>query len=131
LPAMRKLGLLSPSRVTRFAEIWYIESLFTLGNFLKITEIAKIFWPLFSTAKVAHKFWQKMRRARFWAILWQTHPVTVPPSILRHEKKSSAVKSSGFKRTKSFCWQKKRICVAWAVWNGDDLTGWICLNAVQ
>jgi hypothetical protein len=47
---------LERTRVTRLGKKSFIGRLFTLGNFLKITEVAQIYAPLFSTAKVEYQF---------------------------------------------------------------------------
>jgi hypothetical protein len=36
--------------------------------FLKMEEVAKIFWLLYFTVKVVYQFWQKLGWATFWAI---------------------------------------------------------------
>jgi hypothetical protein len=65
------------ARVTRFGEFSPNESLFTLGSFMKITEIAQFLGLLFSTVKVVQKFGQKMCWATFWAIFSRTHLATL------------------------------------------------------
>jgi hypothetical protein len=56
-----------------------------LGNFLKITEVAKKFRPLSSTAKIVFKnnvlVLTKSAWARFWAHFSQTHLVTLAPDL--------------------------------------------------
>jgi hypothetical protein len=51
--------------------------LFTLGSYLKITEVAHIFWLLYSMVKFKRKVGPKIVWATFWAIFSQTHLVTL------------------------------------------------------
>jgi hypothetical protein len=54
-----------------------IGRLFTLGVFLKTTEVAHIFGLLLSTIQVMHKFWQKWVGLHFWTIFFSNasgHP---------------------------------------------------------
>jgi hypothetical protein len=56
---------LSPSdqisgRVTRLGEFSPIRRMFTLASFFTITEVARIFWLLYSTGKVMNYFLQKI-----------------------------------------------------------------------
>jgi hypothetical protein len=48
------------SRVTRLSEFSPIGCLFTLGSFLKITEVAQICWLRFPNVSVIYLFRQKM-----------------------------------------------------------------------
>jgi hypothetical protein len=45
--------------------------------FLKITEVAQIYGPLFTTVKTKYYFDQKMGWAKFWKISFQTLLVTL------------------------------------------------------
>jgi hypothetical protein len=45
--------------------------LFTLGRFLKITKVARIFGLLLPTDEVVQYFYQKLSGATFWAIFFK------------------------------------------------------------
>jgi hypothetical protein len=53
-----------------------------LDKFSKIAEVAPMFWLLFSALKITHVFLAKMGWATVWAILSQTHLVTLIISFL-------------------------------------------------
>jgi hypothetical protein len=64
-------------RVTRLGEFLPIGWLFTLGGFLKITEVAQMHVLVVPNLSVTYLFWQKMGWATFWATFSQTHLVTL------------------------------------------------------
>jgi hypothetical protein len=75
-PRVTSLGKFSPIRV-----------LFTVGSFSKITEVEKNYVPLFSVVKVTYVLilTKKTGWATFWAILLQTHLVTlIGPEAIKY-----------------------------------------------
>jgi hypothetical protein len=52
------------------------------GHCFEITEEAKNSEPLFSTNQVLYSIWQNMAWAKFWAIFYRTHLVTLFTKII-------------------------------------------------
>jgi hypothetical protein len=67
---IKETAITTVIRVDRLGEFSPIGSLFTLGCFMKSTEIAQIVCLLFSTVKVMHIFLPELFLATFWAIFF-------------------------------------------------------------
>jgi hypothetical protein len=65
---IEKLAKPKVTRVTCLGEFSPIGSLFTLGSFMKITEIAQLFWLLFLSVKITYYLQQTIGWATLWAI---------------------------------------------------------------
>jgi hypothetical protein len=74
-------ALFLPSSVTRLGEFSPIGRVVYFRLVLKITTVAQFIGLLFFTVQVKYKFRHKLVLATYWAILLQTHLVTLPPSF--------------------------------------------------
>jgi hypothetical protein len=79
---------------------------FTLGSFMKITEVAYIFGLPFPTI-ITHWKWQKVGWATFWAVLSRSHLVTLVCAKRRSGRHRWRPKSKSEMRRRT---EKRREC---------------------
>jgi hypothetical protein len=102
-------------RVTRFGEFSPVGRLFTMGIFVKITEITQI---LFSTVKVMYKFSQKMIWATFWPTFLQTHLVTLVKIYVYTEKLFFSMNKFWYVHAHACC-KTTCCCCLKRIWSAD------------